>query len=674
MGAEGANWIGEAPFSTTKHVFQNLGDGTFYHSGSVAIRQAVAAGTNITFKILYNDAVAMTGGQPVDGPISVHAIAHSVRAEGVERIALVSDDPDQFDIHAFPGGTTFSHRREMDTIQRELRDIPGVTVLIYAQTCATEKRRRRKRGLMDDPKKFVVINDLVCEGCGDCSVESNCLSVIPKETPFGRKRQIDQNSCNKDYSCVNGFCPSFVTVEGERQKPTAAERITADVSALTAPAQMPIEGCFDLLVTGVGGTGVVTVGALITMAAHLEGKGTSVLDFMGFAQKFGPVLSYIRIAEEPAGINQVRIERARADALIGCDLVVSSSPKASRTYGVDRTHAVVNLAEMATGDFVRHRDANLKADLRVDAVRKAVRALSTVDANQLAASLMGDTIYANVLLLGYAWQRGLVPVSEAALMRAIELNAVKVDDNKQAFDWGRVAAVDPAQVTAALAGQSTAEHDATLDDVIRRRADFLVDYQDRALADRFEALVSRVRAAESAIGGDALSDAVARSYFKLLAYKDEYEVGRLHTSKGFLEKVRRDFGRTAKVRFHLAPPILNGRRDARGRPLKKEFGAWMIPVFKLLAAMRRLRGTPFDVFGMTAERRMERALIGEFEATVDALLAELTPDTLQQAREIAAAYMDIRGYGPVKEEAVTEVRARVADALEQIRHPVDAAA
>jgi len=674
MGGEGVNWVSRSKFNGNQHIFQNLGDGTFYHSGSVAIRQAVAAGTNITFKILYNDAVAMTGGQPVDGPISVEAIAHSVRAEGVDRIALVSDEPEQFERKDFPQGTTVSHRRDLDAVQRELRDVPGVTVLIYAQTCATEKRRRRKRGQMEDPKKFVVINDLVCEGCGDCSVESNCLSVVPKETPFGRKRQIDQMSCNKDYSCVNGFCPSFVTVEGERQKPSVSERIPARVDTLPPPETMPIDGCFDLLVTGVGGTGVVTVGALITMAAHLEGKGSSVLDFMGFAQKFGPVLSYIRIADAPSEINQVRIERKRADALIGCDLVVSSSPKASVTYSGDHTRAVVNSAEMATGDFVRHRDANLKADERLQAIGGAVSELSAVDANRLAATIMGDTIYANVLLLGYAWQQGLVPVSEAALLRAIELNAVKIDDNKQAFEWGRIAAADPEQLARALDGNAAIVLDETLDDIIRRRREFLVDYQDESLADRYVALVERVRDAERAIGGEALTDAVAKSYFKLLAYKDEYEVGRLHTSTGFLERVRAEFGDGARVRFHLAPPVLNGKRDARGRPLKKTFGAWMIPVFRLLAAMRRLRGTRFDVFGMTAERRMERALIGEFESTLDRLLDGLSAGTLDDAREIAEAYMDIRGYGPVKEQAVAEVRDRVEKALEDYAHPVSDAA
>jgi len=671
MGGEGVNWITRSKFNGGKHVFQNLGDGTFYHSGSLAIRQAIAANTNITYKILYNDAVAMTGGQPVDGPISIHAIAHTVRSEGVERIALVSDEPELFDASEFPQGMTISHRRELDTVQRELRDIPGVTILIYAQTCATEKRRRRKRGKLEDPKKFVVINDLVCEGCGDCSIESNCLSVIPKETPFGRKRQIDQNTCNKDYSCINGFCPSFVTVEGDVARHAAADSANPFVispdDTLPEPEIPAINSCFDLLVTGVGGTGVVTIGALITMAAHLEGKGSSVLDFMGFSQKFGPVLSYIRIAANPVNINQVRIEPARADALIGCDLVVSSSPKASTTYRKNHTRAVVNTAEMLTADFVQHKDANLRVNDRVNAISDTIGAdnLSTLNANKIADELLGDTIYANVLLLGYAWQNGLLPVSLNALLRAIELNAVAVDNNKAAFMLGRMAVVDPGQIERALHRDNS--DDETLDAVIARRRNFLKDYQNEELALRYEALVEKAYANETAVGGQgALTDAIARSYFKLLSYKDEYEVARLHTRKEFIESTRAEFGSKAKFRFHLAPPILNSGRDSRGRPLKKEFGAWMLPVFRVLASLRGLRGTFFDIFGRTAERRMERELIVEFEQLLDDLLPALREDQLQDAAELVQLYMNIRGYGTVKEESVELVRRQVAECLQAL--------
>ena len=665
MGGEGVNWIPRSRFNGDQHVFQNLGDGTFYHSGSLAIRQAVSAGTNITYKILYNDAVAMTGGQPVDGPISVQGVAHAVRSEGVERIALVTDQPETFDRQDFPSRVTISHRRELDAVQRELREIPGVTVLIYAQTCATEKRRRRKRGKLEDPRKFVVINELVCEGCGDCSVESNCLSVIPKETPFGRKRQIDQHSCNKDYSCLNGFCPSFVTVTGDAQRSPARSASDEDFAALEKtlrdPAIPSIDHCYDLLVTGVGGTGVITVGALITMAAHIEGKGASELDFMGFAQKFGPVLSYLRIAGQPSDINQVRIEPARADALIGCDLVVSSSPKASITYQKDHTRALVNTAEMLTGDFIRHRDASLRASDRVAAIATAVGEsnLETIDANQLAERLMGDTIYANVLMVGCAWQLGLVPVSMQALLRAIELNGVKIEENKRAFAWGRIAAANSEAVNKLLVGARPQAAE-TLDKMIERRSEFLVGYQDDALANRYRDLVERVRTAEAAVSsGDTLSRAAARVYFKLLSYKDEYEVARLHTRDDFLASIATEFGAKAKLRFHLAPPVLNGKRDARGRPVKKEFGAWMLPVFRLLAALRGLRGTAFDVFGYTSERRMERKLIEEFETNIEELLTVLSGANIDAVAELIGKYMDIRGYGPVKEESVHDVRKEI---------------
>jgi indolepyruvate ferredoxin oxidoreductase len=663
MGGEGVNWIPRSRFNGGQHVFQNLGDGTFYHSGSLAIRQAIAAGTNITYKILYNDAVAMTGGQPVDGPLSVQGIAQSVRAEGVERIALVSDEPELFHAGDFPAGTTISHRRDMDAIQRELRDIPGVTVLIYAQTCATEKRRRRKRGKLEDPQKFVVINDLVCEGCGDCSVESNCLSVVPKETPFGRKRQIDHDSCNKDYSCLNGFCPSFVTVEGNVQRPKVSSRYGKQLESLatTLPAaEIPaIDTCYDLLVTGVGGTGVVTVGALITMAAHLERKGASELDFMGFAQKFGPVLSYLRIGDQPAAINQVRIEPARADALIGCDLVVSSSPKASVTYQRGHTRALVNTAEMLTGDFVRYRDASLRAEERVKAIGEAIGEdrVSTIDANKLAHRLMGDTIYANVLMLGGAWQEGLIPVSLDALLRAIELNGVKIEENKQAFTWGRIAATR-LDAIAELVGIPEPGIDEPLDDMVERRRAFLVDYQDSALADRYVSLLQRVRDAESAAApGDHLSRTVARAYFRLLSYKDEYEVARLHTQPKFLHSIREDFGGDAKLRFHLAPPLFARKKDARGRPLKKQFGGWVLPVFRILARMRRLRGTTFDLFGYTAERRMERELIRTFEQLLDEALPGLTAVNRDEITARAGEFLEIRGFGPVKEAAVENMRA-----------------
>ncbi|MDH3589302.1 MAG: indolepyruvate ferredoxin oxidoreductase family protein [Gammaproteobacteria bacterium] len=673
MGGEGVNWVAKSMFNGGRHIFQNLGEGTLYHSGSLAIRQAVAANTNITFKILYNDAVAMTGGQPIDGPISVQSIAQSIRAEGVERIALLSDDPDKFDAGDFPPGASIDHRRELDRVQRELREIDGVTVLIYEQACATEKRRKRKRGLLPEVDRHVVINDLVCEGCGDCSVESNCLSVVPRETPFGRKRQIDQNTCNKDFSCVNGFCPSFVTIEGgRRRKPAPADHdISTRVVSLPLPQLPALHEPYDLLVTGVGGTGVITVGAVIAMAAHLEGKGASVLDFMGFAQKFGTVLSFIRMADEPAKLNQVRIVRGRADALVGCDLVVSSSPRASAVYSKTTTRAVLNTAEMATADFVLDRDASLRADQRVEAVNDSVKELSTVPANRLAAKLLGDTIYANVLMLGMAWQKGLVPVSLEAILQAIKLNGVQVENNRLAFGWGRIVADDPAFVNGLIPPARSYGHE-FLDELIHQRKEFLTGYQDERLAKRYESLVKRVQQAEKDIGNgtDELSKAVARSYFKLLAYKDEYEVGRLHTQTGFSDRIATQFEGDYKLNYHMAPPLLSAGLDARGRPRKRSFGPWLTGGLRLLARMKWLRGTPMDPFGYSSERRMERELISEYEVLVDRLLSGLSVARLQAATAIATMPMEIRGYGPVKIDAAARVRAEISAMIKQYEQPL----
>ena len=661
MGGEGVNWVASSKFTGGQHIFQNLGEGTYYHSGSMAIRQAIAAGTNITYKILFNDAVAMTGGQPVDGPVSVHAIAHSVRAEGVARIALVSDDASQFQASDFPGGVTIHPREDLDAVQKELRDISGVSVLIYQQTCATEKRRRRKRGEMIDPPRFAYINDLVCEGCGDCSVESNCLSVEPKETPFGRKRQINLSTCNKDFSCVNGFCPSFVTIEGGKRRAKSASDVDpqARADALPSPALAPLDRPYDLLVTGVGGTGVITVGALISMAAHLEGRGVSVLDFTGFAQKFGPVLSYLRIASNPAELHQVRIDQGAADALIGCDVVVSSSPKASDTYR-DGMRAVINTAEMPTGDVVRSRDADLAVGARLRAIARVIGDghLATVNANALAERLLGDSVYANIIMLGFAWQQGLVPLSLQALWRAIELNGVAVERNKQAFAWGRIAAADPDFLSRSRSAD--VQETETLDQMIARRAAFLEAYQNRAYAARYEAVIARVRGTEATLGTQSLTEAVARALFKLMAYKDEYEVGRLHMASGFLDELRREFEGDFTVNYHLAPPFLPAKLDARGRPRKRSFGPWIQGPLKILARLKVLRGTPFDPFGYTAERRAERELIGWYEGQIDIVLGKLDAKHLPDLLAIAQAPMGIRGYGPVKEAAMHKVRAEVA--------------
>ena len=676
MGGEGVNWVASSLFTGRPHVFQNLGEGTYYHSGSMAIRQAAAAQANITYKILFNDAVAMTGGQPVDGPISVQGIAHEVRANGVARIALVSDDPEKYRAGDFPNGVTFHPRADLDPVQRELREIPGVSVLIYEQACATEKRRRRKRGQLADPPKFAFINDLVCEGCGDCSVESNCLSVEPKETPFGRKRQINQSTCNKDFSCVNGFCPSFVTVEGatRRKQRSADIDVTARVASLPQPTAPVLDKPFNLLVTGVGGTGVITVGALITMAAHLEGKGASVLDFTGFAQKFGPVLSFVRIAADPAELHQVRIDDHSADALIGGDIVVSSSEKASRTYGAGM-RAVVNLAEMPTGDIVRNRDASLASAARLDAIERAIGpdAVQSLDANLISEKLFGETVFANVILMGAAWQLGLVPVSLAALERAIELNGVAVAQNKTAFACGRLVVADP-DFAKSIIGPQRAPTE-TLDQMISRRAAFLTSYQDAHYAAQYVSLVERVRAVEAsaARGSERLTTAVASALFKLMAYKDEYEVARLHTQTGFEEKLRQEFEGNFSIHYHLAPPIFSPRKDARGRPVKRRFGTGTRAAFALLARLKRLRGTPFDAFGYMRERRIERRLIGWYQTLIEDLCRDFNPAELGILTEIAALPMDIRGYGPVKDQALASVRQKLESLTAQLQRPVTAA-
>jgi len=675
MGGEGVNWAASSRFTGRRHVFQNLGEGTYYHSGSMAIRQAIAAKANITYKILFNDAVAMTGGQPVDGPLSVTSIAHEVRANGVKRIALVSDDPDKFNVADFPTGTTIHPREDLDAVQREMREIAGVSVLIYEQECATEKRRRRKRGQLPDPPKFAYINDLVCEGCGDCSVESNCLSVEPKETPFGRKRQINLSTCNKDFSCVNGFCPSFVTVEGatRRKKQGAATDLIARADLLPRPGVTDLAKPYNLLVTGVGGTGVITIGALITMAAHLEGKGASVLDFTGFAQKFGPVLSFIRLSDMPEDIHQVRIDQGAADALIGCDIVVSSSPKASISYGAGM-RAVVNTAEMPTGDIVRHRDASLAAPSRLASLQRRIGMdhIASFDANRAAEALLGDSVFANMMMLGAAWQRGLVPVSFAALMRAITLNGIAVEQNRQAFAGGRLAATDPDFVTRLL-GQTATEE--TLEQLVARRAEFLTAYQNAAYADRYRSFVARVQSTENdrLPGSQAFTTAVAKSLFKLMATKDEYEVARLYTETGFLDRLHQEFEGDFSVTYHLAPPILSAGTDARGRPRKRAFGPWVQPLFRMLARLKFLRGTALDVFGYSQDRKLERELIGWYEALIDELLPQLRADRIEVMTKIAAAPMEIRGYGPVKESAARDARAAVAEWRNALREPRQAA-
>ena len=735
MGGEGVTWAGQAAFTDTPHVFQNLGDGTYFHSGSLAIRQAVAAGVNITYKILYNDAVAMTGGQPVDGTLTVPQIARQMRAEGVQVIALVSDDIGKWDDPSmFPDGVSFHDRRELDAVQRQLREVKGTSILIYDQTCATEKRRRRKRGKMVDPQKRVFVNTLVCEGCGDCGKKSFCVSVLPKDTEFGRKREIDQSNCNKDYSCVEGFCPSFVTVHGgaprKGKKASAADRL----ANLPAPQfKTDLSQPWNILITGVGGTGVVTIGALLGMAGHLEGRGATVLDQTGLAQKGGAVTTHVRIARKPGDIHAVRVAAGEADLVLGCDMVVVNDYWALSKIRAGRTQVVINNYEAMPGTFTTRPDLEFPAADIVEAVRTALggtadASLHEVAATQLATALMGDAIAANLFMLGHAWQQGLVPISFEALMRAIELNGAAVEMNKTAFAWGRLAAIDANAVAdaagairnaptaaettphelAMLGATANEAHESglspqsglrdedelrhvpaadagevaflplddlrlsrSLDELVARRVAFLREYQDAAYAQRYADFVAKVRTAESAKapGSNDLSEAVARYFFKLMAYKDEYEVARLYTSGEFRRRLEQQFEGDYTLHFHLAPPLL-AKKNARGELVKREYGPWVFTAFRLLAKLRGLRGSPLDVFGYTAERRGERALIGDYEKAVGGLLDALDAGNVALAAEIAGIPEQIRGYGHVKHANLLAAKAREAELLAEWNNPL----
>lgn len=679
MGGEGAQWIGQAPFSKDKHVFQNLGDGTYYHSGSLAVRAAVAAKVNITYKILFNDAVAMTGGQPVDGQQTPWGIAQQMHAEGVKRIVIVTDEPDKYPAGTpWPPGATIHHRRELDALQRELRETPGTTILIYDQTCAAEKRRRRKRGTYPDPAKRVFINEAVCEGCGDCGITSNCVAVKPLETEFGRKRRIDQSSCNKDYSCVEGFCPSFVTVYGAEPrrttKPVANSPATAINTQLTEPELPSVDSVYNILVAGIGGTGVVTIGALLGMAAHLEGKGISVLDQTGLAQKNGAVTSHIRIASDAAKLHGSSIGKGETDLVLGCDMVVAAGASAQATYAAGRTKAVINNQVVPLAIFAMNPDLPMEKGGLVDGISTLIGKdnAAFVAATQLATTLMGDAIYSNAFLMGYAWQQGLIPLSRQALERAIELNGAAVEQNKQAFQWGRLAAHDLAKVQQAASSQTVQEEfrkAEDLDEIIRIRAEHLTGYQNVSYARRYESLVRRVQSleAERLPGETALTRAVAQYYAKLLAYKDEYEVARLYVRPEFRQQLEAQFeGERHKLRVHMAPPLLARRDPLTGKPRKMEFGPWVFTAFGLLARLRFLRGSAFDPFGYTKERKTERQLIKDYEKLVDELLQRLSPDNHELAVELASLPKQIRGFGHVKERHLAAAKKKEQELLARL--------
>ncbi|KEA65329.1 Indolepyruvate ferredoxin oxidoreductase [Marinobacterium lacunae] len=684
MGGEGATWIGQAPFTDNKHVFQNLGDGTYFHSGLLAIRASVAAGVNITYKILYNDAVAMTGGQPIDGTLTVQQITHQLYGEGVRRIALVSDEPDKYPSRAdFADGVTFHHRDDLAAVQMELREIPGCTAMIYDQTCAAEKRRRRKRGKMSDPEQRVVINTEVCEGCGDCGVQSNCLSLLPEETERGRKRSIDQSACNKDFSCVRGFCPSFVTIKGGKLRKPELVGTNASFPELPEPQLPQTTQPYNILLTGVGGTGVVTVSALLGMAAHLEGKGAGVLDQIGLAQKFGAVMSHIRIAPSQEQIHTVRIPAGETDLMIGFDLMVGASEEALGKLERQRSRVVVNNHETMPAAFTRDPDLQVPTEQMQQVIcdTAVVGGSYCLDATRLATRLLGDGMAVNLFCIGYAWQRGLIPLSRQSIERAIELNGASVEANKQAFLWGRRAAFDLTRVETLVdpdASVQALKLLPSLNQLIEREMQHLREYQNEALAQRYLDLVNQVREAELSLGKGSrlplrLTGAVAEHYSKVLAYKDEYEVARQLASASFRQQLAEQFEGEFELEFHLAPPLISRIDPATGRSRKRKFaGKRMLPLFRLLAGLRGLRGTVLDPFTYSADRRLELRLIAEYEADIQLILTQLSAANYDAACELAQLPAAIRGYGPVKEKAYAKAQAKRVELITRMNGSTDA--
>ncbi len=659
MGAEGANWIGEAPFSKTGHVFQNLGDGTYNHSGTLAIRAALAAGTNITYKILYNDAVAMTGGQSNDGDLPPERIARELQAMGVKQIAVVFDPKEEPRREDFPKGLEWFERDELPAVQEKYRAINGVSAILYIQTCAAEKRRRRKRSDFPDPDKRVFINTDVCEGCGDCGVQSNCVSIVPVETELGRKRAIDQSSCNKDYSCLKGFCPSFVTVEGAKLRKGAT--VDLDTGHLPEAVVPAINGTHNVVITGVGGTGVVTIGAVLAMAAHVDGKGAGMMEMAGLAQKGGAVHIHCRIANRPTDISAIRVATGECDTLIGGDLVVSAGAKTLGLMRTGRTRGVVNAHEIVTGEFTRNTEFRIPGErLRLSLEARLKEGLTVFDASELARVVLGDSIYSNMILLGAAWQLGQVPVAREALEEAIVLNGAKVAENQRAFEVGRWAAVNPGEIERLITPNVVALP-TSLEERIAFRADQLTVYQSEALAKQYRALVDSVT-------DPALKEAVAKGYHKVLSYKDEYEVARLLQDSR--ARAEAEFEGDLKISYHLAPPFLSGK-GADGRPKKRQFGGWMDRVWPVLAKLKRLRGTPLDVFGYSAERKMERGLIRQYEADMAEVMRDPSRN-IEAAIALAELPMQIRGFGPVKQANATAAEKRREELLAAFRAGSDA--
>lgn len=683
MGGEGVTWTGHAPFTENKHVFANLGDGTYFHSGVLAIRASIASKVNITYKILYNAAVAMTGGQLVDGDMPVWRVAQQMVAEGVRKTWIVTDNVEQYEsMPQVPSSVEILHRDHMTKVQEIARDTEGCTVIIYDQGCAAEKRRLRKRGKVHDPDKRVVINQSVCEGCGDCSVQSNCISVQPVETEYGRKRFIHQTSCNKDFSCLKGFCPSFVTIKGgELRKDKAQGNANALFDNIPMPTLPNIKSSYNILVAGIGGTGVLTVGALIGMAAHLEGKHCAILDMTGLAQKGGSVLSHVRISADKSTLRTGHIITGGADLLMAYDIVAASGIEAHNTFNSERTAMVVNDNHTPVSEFVINNAVEFHETEIMQQLHMATRdERHAVQASKITSMLLGEETFMNIFMMGYAWQQGLIPISYEAMQKVIVINGVAVENNLKAFAYGRLAAHDRAALDKILmthpAYKAQSEQDGgistTLPDMIEKRVKYLTDYQDEAYAKRYKDAVDAISMLDKT-EDKMLSEAVARFYHKVLAYKDEYEVARLYTDGSFLESVKAQFQGKYKFSFHLAPPIMSGKDDATGRPKKREFGPWMMQGFKLLAKFKGLRGTPFDIFGYSHERKEERELIKEYEHFMDVVRAHLASGTADVesyviCTELLSIPDQIRGFGPVKEKNLKKARAQAALLLRKLEY------
>ena len=673
MGAEGANWLGESGFSTRKHMFQNIGDGTYNHSGIMSVRASVIADVNVTYKILNNDAVALTGGQALEGGLDSNKISREVLAAGARKVVLVTDDPDRHTgSNAPPAGVTVEHRDNLIEVQKELAQIEGVTALVYEQTCAAEKRRRRKRGNFPDPARRVLINTEVCEGCGDCGVQSNCVAIVPKDTPDGRKRQIDQSACNKDYSCLKGFCPSFVTVEGGKLKKPASRDVS--IPDVPEPSRLvTLDTPFSAIITGIGGTGVVTIGAILGMAAHLESKGCGIIDMAGLAQKGGAVTTHLKLSQNPEDIATIRVSAGGANLVLACDTLLLADPNVNKVLSKSRTHVVANTHETMTGEFIHNRDFKLPTDSVFDGLNRIVGpdATHSVNATEIARKVYGDAIAANMFLLGYAYQAGLVPLSADAILHATELNGVAVEMNQAAFKGGRYWRHDleAASTSFAPTPKTMTEN---LDQAVARRSAFLIDYQNAAYAQRYVSLVETVKSAETRLLGKAgdLSNAVALSAFRLMSYKDEYEVARLLSSDDFKASIDAQFEGEFKVNYHLAPPLLSKINPSSGRPEKRSFGNWLDPVLARVARFKRLRGTLLDPFGRTKERRRERTLIRDFETHMNEVTAILNADNHAAAVALAALPQEIRGFGPVKMAAIERYEEALPEILSAFHNPM----